>query len=134
VILTDATNLPADETSIYGTAGNAANIGVSVGTGFTNPLTVTFPVPINNFFLDVLNGNVEGVTYKVADNNGNSNTTTLAPNLSGGNEVVGFAATGTVVTIAATTGQSTPGGMTWDFFVDNITFDEPLPTTTPEPS
>src|SRR5262245_27467207 len=52
VILTNATNLPADETSIYGTAGNAANIGITTGTGFLNPITITFPVPITNFFLD----------------------------------------------------------------------------------
>ena len=127
VILTNATNLPADETSIYGTAGNASNIGVTVGTGFTNPLTITFPVAINNFFVDVLNGNTMPVTYRVADNMGNSNTTVLNPNLSGGNELVSFAATGTVVTVGALTGQSTPTGMTWDFFFDNIHFDEPLP-------
>jgi hypothetical protein len=134
VILTNATNLPADETSIYGTAGNASNIGVSVGTGFTNPLVVTFPVPITNFFLDVLNGNVIPVTYQLSDNMGNSASFDLAPNLSGGQKTVGFAATGTVVDISATTGQATPTGMTWDFFIDNIHFDEPLPTSAPEPN
>src|SRR5947209_11406608 len=36
VILTNATGLPADETSIYGTAGNATGIGVITGLGFTN--------------------------------------------------------------------------------------------------
>ena len=133
VILTDATNLPADETSIYGTAGNASNIGVTVGSGFTNPLTITFPVPIHNFFLDVLNGNTQPVTYEVADNAGNSNTMTLAPNLTGGNELVGFAATGTIVTVGAITGQMTPTGMTWDFIIDNIHFNQPLPTV-PEPA
>jgi hypothetical protein len=128
VILTNATNLPADETSIYGTAGNASNIGVTTGTGFTNPITITFPVPITNFFLDVLNGNVIPVTYQVADNAGHSNTDTLVPNLSGGNELVSFAATGNVVTVGAITGQSTPTGMTWDYFIDNIHFNEPLPS------
>jgi hypothetical protein len=134
VVLTAATNLPADETSIYGTAGNAANLGVTVGTGFTNPLTVTFPVPINNFFLDVLNGNIIPVTYEVADNASNSNTSTLVPNLNGGNELISFAATGTVVTVDALTGQPVGNGIAWDFFIDNIHFDEPLPGTVPEPS
>src|SRR4029077_5866787 len=46
VLLDNATNLPADETVIYGTAGNAADIGVFPGSGFTNPLTITFPAPI----------------------------------------------------------------------------------------
>src|SRR5712691_11364310 len=49
------TNLPADETALYGTAGNASGIGVFPGSGFTNPLTLTFPAPVTNFFLDVLN-------------------------------------------------------------------------------
>ena len=140
VILTAATNLPADETSIYGTAGNAAdNIGVPVGTGLTNPITITFPVGINNFFLDVLNGNLQNVNYQVADNNGHSANFVLVPNLSSGQTTIGFAAIGTVVTIAATTGQSTPSGMTWDFFIDNIHFNEALPPSlggpgVPEPA
>lgn len=134
VLLDQATNLPADETAIFGTAGNAANIGVTTGTGFTNPLTITFPVPISNFFLDVLNGNTIGVNYRIADNNGNSANFSLVPNLSSGQKTIGFAATGTVVTIAATTGQSTPNGLTWDFFIDNVHFNEPLPPNlTPEP-
>lgn len=134
-ILDETTNLPADETAIYGTAGNAGNIGVSTGTGFTNPLTITFPVAITNFFLDVLNGNVQDVTYMLADNNGNTASFDLIPNLSGGEKTIGFAATGTQVTITATTGQSTPSGLTWDFFIDNVHFDEPLPgSTVPEPA
>jgi hypothetical protein len=133
-LLDHATNLPADETVIYGTAGNSANIGVFPGSGFTNPLTIKFPAPITNFFLDVLNGNTMSVEYHVADNNGNSADSLLAPNLSGGLKTIGFAATGTTVTISATTGQSTPGGMTWDFLIDNVHFDEPLPSgSIPEP-
>jgi hypothetical protein len=135
VILTNATNLPADETSIYGTAGNATNIGVTTGSGFLNPITITFPVPIANFFLDVLNGNVINVNYRVADNNGNSANFLLVPNLNNGQKTIGFAATGTVVTITATTGQSTQNGLTWDFFIDNIHFNEPLPSNlAPEPA
>ncbi|HEV3197846.1 MAG TPA: putative Ig domain-containing protein, partial [Bryobacteraceae bacterium] len=134
VLLDDATNLPVDETVIYGTAGNSANIGVFPGSGFTNPLTIRFPAPITNFFLDVLNGNTMNVDYRIADNQGNSADFLLAPNLSGGQKTIGFAASGTVVTISATTGQSAPGGMTWDFFIDNVHFDEPLPSgATPEP-
>ncbi len=71
VLLDSATNLPADETVIYGTAGNAADIGVFPGSGFTNPLTIAFPAPITNFYLDVLNGNTMNVDYHIADNNGN---------------------------------------------------------------
>src|SRR5579872_2752166 len=56
VLLDGASYLPVDTTTIYGTAGNAANIGVTTGSGFANPLTITFPTPITNLFLDVLNG------------------------------------------------------------------------------
>jgi PEP-CTERM motif len=129
VILTDATNLPADETSVYGTANNIR--GVTTGSGFTDPLTITFPVAIHNFFLDVLNGNTQDVTYEVADNDGHSASFTLIPNLMSGNELVGFAASGTTVTITAMTSQNS-----WDFFIDNIHFDEPLPPQLgiPEPA
>jgi hypothetical protein len=127
------TNLPADETALYGTAGNSANIGVFPGSGFTNPLTITFPVTITDFFLDVLNGNTISVDYHMADNKGNSADFVLAPNLSGGLKTIGFAATGSVVTISAATGQNTPGGMTWDFLIDNIHFNEPLANAAPEP-
>jgi hypothetical protein len=126
------TNLPADETALYGTAGNSANIGVFPGSGFTNPLTIIFPAAITNFYLDVLNGNTISVDYHMADNKGNSADFLLAPNLSGGLKTIGFAATGSVVTISAATGQNTAGGMTWDFLIDNIHFNEPLKTA-PEP-
>lgn len=136
VVLTNAAFLPADTTSIYGTAANAELIGVTVGTGFTNPIVITFPVAISNFFLNVLNGNTITAAYTVADNAGNSRTFNLAPNLNGGDSIIGFAAAGTVVTIGATSGQITPGGMTVDFFIDNLTFNVPLPAAlaTPEPA
>lgn len=126
VILTNTANLPANQTSIYGTASFA-------GPSYINPLTVTFPDPITNFFLDVYNGNTIDVTYRVEDDIGNFFEQTLVPNLSGGETQVAFAATGTEVTIEAITlGTSTA----WDFFIDNITFNEPLPNNNavPEPT
>ena len=81
--------------------GNASNIGVSVGTGFTNPLVVTFPVPISNFFLDVLNGNIIPVAYDLSDNAGNSASFDLVPNLNGGLKTIGFAAAGTMLYVSS---------------------------------
>jgi|SRR5271166_4055014 len=119
-ILTNTTNLPADQTSVYGTE-SCCN---------SNPLTITFSVPVTNFFLDILNGNTIDETYTIADNVGNTASFLIPPNLSSGLQFYSLAATGTVVTI---TSKAT-GGF-WDFFVDNVGFDQPTPPNgTPEPS
>jgi hypothetical protein len=119
VILTATANLPANQTSIYGT------ISPNFGTGATtlNPLTITFPSNITNFFLDVYNGLTTNIDYRVSDNAGHSATFTLAPNLSGGTTQIGFAAAGDLVFVESITVPTD----TWDFFIDNIHFNEPLP-------
>jgi len=125
-ILTATANMPANQTSIYGTVGGFCCNGL-----YSSSLTVTFSSPITNFFLDVLNGNLSTVTYRVSDNAGHSQDFPLAPNTQSGAAQIGFAATGTVVTIQALTGLPS-----WDFFVDNVHFNEELPTqlrTVPEP-
>lgn len=114
-ILTNTTNLPADQTSLYGTA--------DFQSGGLNPITLTFGSDISNFFLDVYNGETYDVSYTVADNMGHSSTFSLAPNLNGGTSQIGFAATGNVITITALPSDTT----SWDFFVDNIHFNEALP-------
>ncbi len=122
-ILTNTKNLPADETSVYGTA--SPNFGLS--SSFSNTITMTFTSPINNFFFDLLNGQTYTETFTVADNLGNSQTFTLAPNLSLGLVTVGFPTVGSVITI-------TTVDPSWDFFIDNIGFNQATPgTATPEP-
>ncbi len=129
VILTQTANLPANQSSVYGTA----DFG---DPSLSNPLVVTFPSPITNFFLDVFNGETFAVRYRVSDNASpaNSAEANLVPNLASGQTQIAFAATGTIVTIEALT---TPGAHadTFDFFIDNITFNEPLPppNAVPEP-
>jgi hypothetical protein len=121
VILTNTTNLPADETSVYGSA--------DFGTGNTNPMEIAFSNPITNFYMNLYNGEGMDMTYTVKDNLGNSATYTMAPNLDGGNSLVEFPALGENVDITSITMQGT-----WDFFVDNIAFNEPLPSSNvPEP-
>ena len=125
-ILQGEANLPADQTSVYATAHFDDLI-----TGYSNPVTLSFPQPINNFFLDVYNGNTENIDYTVADNQGHSSTFNLPDNFSSGQSLIGFAATGNKITILA--GPSTTG-VDWDFSIDNVTFNEPLPPSlTPEP-
>ena len=116
-ILTNATNAPADETSVYATTS---------GCGLSNTLTLTFSQNINNFFLDVFNGQTHTDTFTVSDNLGNSTTVTLDSNINSGNSLVSFPAAGSIVTITTTDPN-------WDFFIDNVGFDQPTPGTTPEP-
>jgi hypothetical protein len=139
VVLTQTTYLPVDQSSVEGTA----TIG---GPSYVDPLTVSFfdattlaPRNINNFFLDVLNGNTTNVDYTVTDNLGNSATFDLMPNLLSGQETIGFAAAGSTITIfaalpAAATGRFGPS-VAWDFFFDNVHFNEPLsePLRQPQP-
>lgn len=115
VILTAASNLPADETSIYGTA--------NFGTGLSNPLTISNPNGFNNFFFSLLNGEPSPQSYVISDNAGHSvEFDNIPANTDSGAAIVGFASTGTVITI---TDISNPG--TWDFEIDNVNFDVPLP-------
>lgn len=119
VILDNTTYFPANQTALYGTA--------HFGSSLSNTLTVTFANPIQNFFLDVYNGETFNVNYTVSDNVGNSSSFLLAPNLRSGHSQVGFAATGNVVTITSDAGAH------WDFFIDNIQFNAPLPGTSSVP-
>src|SRR5258708_37097331 len=64
VILTNTTNQPADETSVYATSSFAGTLG--------NPLTITFAQPVTNVLIDIINGLDQPVDYAVTDNLGNS--------------------------------------------------------------
>lgn len=117
-VLTNTANLPGNSSSTYGTA--------DFFTGGVNPITVVFDSAITNFFLDVYNGNTVNVDYMVSDNLGNSATFSLLDNISGGFQTIGFAATGTIVTILALA-PPTGACCEFDFFIDNINFNAPLP-------
>lgn len=69
-ILTNTTNLPADQTSIYGTAGFA-------GANYTNPLVITFNQSVHNFIADLFNGSTIPATFQVSDSLGDTGTFTL---------------------------------------------------------
>jgi hypothetical protein len=125
-ILTATSNLPADQTSLYGTAGFA-------GAGYKNVITITFNKPVQNFIADVFNGSTITADFQVSDMLGDTAKFTLPSNLNSGQHSVFFAAAGTTVTITQLTNDPNVNG--WDFFVDNIQFNVPLPgTATPEPA
>jgi len=111
VILTNTSALPANQTSIYGTAQFGRT-----SFGHSNPMTITFENDITNFLVDVLNGLTTTITYEVRDNEGNFRVFDLAPNLASGATTIGLPTAGNVITITSLT----PPADTWDFFVDNI--------------
>jgi murein DD-endopeptidase MepM/ murein hydrolase activator NlpD len=112
VILTDETNLPADETTVFATA--STDIGAD--PSFSDSINIVFQNPITNFSLDVINGETSTVTYKISDNLGDSKTVTLPPNSLGGQALIGFSATNaTSITVTPISGLPR-----WDFSVDNL--------------
>jgi hypothetical protein len=117
-ILNAEFNLPANQTNVYYTSFFATNT--------TNPITITFPTNITDFFLDVYNGETYTDSFTVSDNLGNTNTVTLTSNGNSGNAFIAFPAAGDVVTISTTDPN-------FDFSIDNIGFDQGL-TPTPVPA
>lgn len=71
VVLTKTLNLPADQTSVYGTLGGAFLV-----PGMSNPLTITTSSAggFDNFFFDLLNGNTSPQSYVISDNAGHTAT------------------------------------------------------------
>lgn len=117
-ILTNATNFPADPSSVYGTTNCC---------GYSNTITLTFTSAINNFFMDLFNGQIFTDTFTVSDNLGNSQSFTIPPNTSSGVALVSFPTVGSTISI-------TTNDPSWDFLIDNIGFNEPTPgTAVPEP-
>lgn len=132
VILTNPTNLPANRSSVYGTAEFLGDTAINnpIDPSLSNPIRITFENPIENFFLDILNGNTQEVEYTVLDNIGNSATFALPSNLDEGFQKIGFGATGNLVNVSA---LELEGDIPFDFFIDNITFNEELPEDLLEP-
>lgn len=124
-VLDQETFLPANRTALYGTAFFGTT--VAPAHPYLPTVTLAFAAPITNFFLDVYNGQTFDVTYTVSDNAAipHSASFLLAPNLSSGTTQIGFAAAGDTITITSDAGNL------WDFSIDNIGFNESLPTTIP---
>jgi len=123
--------LPATSSVAYGTAdfANACNSQ----SGYTNPLTIEFfaagtnnPLDVKNFFVDLYNGNSVPIEYSISDNLGHGGSALIGNNTSSGQKTFGIAAAGHTITI---TGGAAPQGACcqWDFFIDNIGFNERLP-------
>lgn len=114
--------LAADQTGVYASQG-------LFGSGETNPLTITFSVPVSAFSLFVVNGD-DARSYTVADNAGDSLSKTLPSAGALGAAVFSLSGTGiTAVTIASANAAA------WDFAIDNVSSTAQAgPATVPEPS
>jgi len=126
VILTHEVLQSTDNSNVYATIS-----AINAGNGtLTNPLTVTFNQPIQNFSIDILNA-VAG-DYELSDNAGHTAFFTLATT-GGSVQTEGFAATGTVINITELNNVGFDV-RTFDFAIDNVRFNEPLAGAVPEPS
>lgn len=107
-ILSNATNLPRNHTTVYGTAFFC--------NGCLPTLTIDFAHPAGDVSLLLMNGQTFTVDYTVTNNLGDLVTLSLAANLQSGAGIVHLPAAGvSQVTITSSTGS-------WDFLVDNIGF------------
>jgi hypothetical protein len=113
VVLTNALNQPADESSVYGTSSFA---------GLQNPITITFAQPVTNVLIDVINGLKFPVDYAISDNQGHSSSFSIVPNTASGVETIGLPTTTKLIDLASLTFGATG----FDFFIDNISFNLPI--------
>jgi hypothetical protein len=130
VILTATTACPANQTSVYGTAKwhNPTYPSMDPDPSLTNPITITFSKNVTNLYLNLYNGMLVPIPYRVSDNLGNSSTINVVSNYSSGVSLIGpFVTAGNIITIEALdTGPYDDGFGTsvyWDFLIDNIVFE-----------
>ena len=107
-LLRGTSNLPANQSTIYGTA-------VFCG-GCLPTITIDFAQGVSNFSAFVMNGQTFAVTYTVGDDTGGTQTLTLFANFQSGAGTFTLPSTNIRrVTIRGSVAD-------WDFFVDNIRF------------
>lgn len=124
VILTNEVLQTTDNSNVYATFSGS-------DPSLTNPLTITFNQPVQNFSVDV--SNAAAGDYELFDNAGHTDFFTLA--VQGGSIHTGtFATAGTMISIQelSIVGGSSP--RTFDFAIDNVSFDPLVAGATPEPS
>ena len=124
-ILTGESGNP-DTSSVYATAGFA-------GSNYINQVTITFNQAVTNFIASLDNGSTVTNTYQGSDGLGDTGIFMVPSDyVTGASYSVYFAAAGTSVTIQQLSDDPNTDG--WDYSLDNIQFDVPLPAPAPEPS
>jgi hypothetical protein len=117
-ILRETSALPADQSSVYGTAPDCRDC--------QSTLTITFARPVKDFSTLVLNGLAEVVSYTVLSDSGETQTKTLSPNFESGADTFSLTAVG-ITSVAIR--PSEPDPTFWDFFIDDVRFAEATPTS-----
>ena len=112
-VLGGTSNLPGDQSVVYGTADYCSGCAQTIDIYFSQPVSTL------SFFL--INGNTVTVTYDTVDYVGATVTTTLVSNFGSGVGEVTVPDSG--ITHVNISGGPAPGGCcVVDFFVDNFTF------------
>ncbi len=107
-LLTNTSLLPADQTTVYGTAFFCS--------GCLPTITIDFAQPVSAFSVFLLNGQTFTVKYTVQDDRGATRTISLVANFHSSAGTVTLPSNGIRrVTITSNAGE-------WDFFVDNLSF------------
>ena len=112
-ILTNATSLPANAGTVYGTA--------SFCPGCLPTITIAFAQGVSKFSVFVMNGNTVTVTYTVLDDQGGSQLITLVANFLSGAGTVTLPESN-IHNVQITSGEALGGCCGWDFLIDYITF------------
>jgi pimeloyl-ACP methyl ester carboxylesterase len=107
-ILTNATFLPVDPTTVYGTADFCA--------GCLPVISIDFSQKVSNVSLLLMNGRAVTVTYTVEDDQGGVRQVVLPPNLDSGAEVV------TLPEQNIRHIDLSGDDPSWDFLIDNVSF------------
>lgn len=113
-ILDGTSNLPVDQSKVYGTASPYC-------PGCLPSITIAFAKAISNFSVFLINGNTVTVTYMVQDDQGGIQTITLVPNFQSGAGTVALPEKN-VLLVVITSGPAPGGCCGWDFFIDNVQF------------
>lgn len=108
-ILSRATNLPANQTTVYGTA--------IFCSGCLPTITIDFSEAVSEFSVFVMNGQTFTVNYMVEDDQGGMSMISLVANFQSGAGTVSLPSTGIhMVSITSDAGGN------WDFLIDNVKF------------
>jgi hypothetical protein len=112
-LLRTTANLPANQSTVYGTSNHCA--------GCAETLTVVFAQPVRDFSIEIFNGEITSVTYTVAADSGGSQTKKLASNALSGADTFTLPDL-RITSVTVSSEVPVPEFPTHNFSVDNLRF------------